>query len=120
MLGDFSAGEALHQLSHFGVCGYDLTPLSNGMCVPPPALSLSLSLSCSQLELGALCVCLKAGLFGLRRVVHTAVIYGAGVDGEFSYELWASRDDGRTFDRRNAVEVRCAYSPRPPSRAGHT
>ena len=53
-------------------------------------------------------------------MVHTAVIYGAGVDGEFSYELWASRDDGRTFDRRNAVEVRCAYSPRPPSRAGHT
>lgn len=63
---------ALHQLSHFGVCGYDLTALDNGW------------------------------------VVHTAVIYGAGVDGEFAYELWTSRDDGRTFDRRNAVEI---YNP---------
>ena len=62
----------LHQLSHFGVCGYDLTALSNGW------------------------------------VVHTAVIYGAGVDGEYSYELWTSRDDGQTFDRRNAVEI---YNP---------
>ena len=83
-------------------------------------ISGCLSFSCSQLELASLCVCLKAALVGLRRVVHTAVIYGAGVDGEFSYELWASRDDGRTFDRRHAVEVRCAYSPRTPSRAGHT
>ena len=62
----------LYQLSHFGVCGYDLTLLENGW------------------------------------VVHTAVIYGAGVDGEYSYELWLSQDDGRTFDRRNAAEV---YSP---------
>ena len=62
----------LHQLGHFGVCGYDLTALENGW------------------------------------VVHTAVIYGAGVDGEFMYELWLSKDDGRTFDRRNALEI---YSP---------
>lgn len=27
------------------------------------------------------------------------VIYGAGVDGEFSYELWTSKNDGVAFDR---------------------
>ena len=62
----------LRQLSHFGVCGYDLTVLRNGW------------------------------------IVHTAVIYGAGVDGEFSYELWISTDDGVTFDKTKAAEI---YNP---------
>ena len=64
--------EPLNQLSHFGVCGYDLTVLSNGW------------------------------------IVHTAVIYGVGVDGEYAFELWLSRDDGVTFDRENAAVV---YNP---------
>jgi hypothetical protein len=63
--------QALHQLGHFGVCGYDLTVLANGW------------------------------------IVHTAVIYGVGVDGEYSFELWLSQDDGVTFDDQNAAVVYC-------------
>lgn len=64
--------QPLHQLGHFGVCGYDLTVLANGW------------------------------------VVHTAVMYGIGRDGEYSYELWLSQDDGLTFDKSNAAVI---YSP---------
>lgn len=41
-------------------------------------------------------------------VVLTYIVYGVGVDGEFSYELVVSRDDGQTWDFDRAVEV---YSP---------
>eukprot|EP01043_Picozoa_sp_COSAG02_P034991 COSAG02_NODE_2479_length_8728_cov_361.338741_2_plen_352_part_00 len=64
--------QPLHQLGHFGVCGYDLTVLTNGW------------------------------------IVHTAVIYGVGVDGEYAYELWLSRDDGLSFDRDHGAVV---YNP---------
>ena len=41
-------------------------------------------------------------------IVLTYIVYGVGVDGEFSYELIASRDDGQTWDLDGAVEV---YNP---------
>lgn len=61
--------QPLRQLGHFGVCGYDLTVLTNGW------------------------------------VVHTAVMYGIGRDGEWSIELWLSQDDGVTFDNTTAAVV---------------
>jgi predicted acyl esterase len=64
--------EALHALPHFGVAGYDLTPLSNGW------------------------------------VVLTSIVYGVGEDGEWAFELIASRDDGKSWDTRHPVEV---YNP---------
>jgi hypothetical protein len=33
---------------------------------------------------------------------------GVGVDGEYAYELWLSRDDGLSFDRDHVVPV---YNP---------
>jgi predicted acyl esterase len=41
-------------------------------------------------------------------VVLTSIVYGVGKDGEWSYELIASRDDGKTWDARHPVEV---YNP---------
>ena len=41
-------------------------------------------------------------------VVLTYIVYGVGVDGEFSYELVISRDDGQTWDFDNTVEI---YNP---------
>jgi len=41
-------------------------------------------------------------------IVLTYIVYGVGVDGEFSYELMVSRDDGRTWDVGGAVEI---YNP---------
>jgi hypothetical protein len=41
-------------------------------------------------------------------IALTYIVYGCGVDGEFSYELVVSRDDGQTWDFDRAVEV---YSP---------
>lgn len=38
-------------------------------------------------------------------IVLTYIVYGVGVDGEFSYELVVSRDDGVTWDFDNAIEV---------------
>ncbi|MYE91314.1 exo-alpha-sialidase [Candidatus Poribacteria bacterium] len=38
-------------------------------------------------------------------VVLTYIVYGVGVDGEFSYELVVSRDDGATWDIEGAIEV---------------
>lgn len=64
--------DTLQAFGHFGVAGYDLTPLDNGW------------------------------------VVFTSIVYGVGVDGEFSYELILSRDDGRTWETDGAVEV---YNP---------
>ena len=42
------------------------------------------------------------------RIVFTRINYGVGRDVEWSYDLLLSRDDGRTFDQRSAVEI---YSP---------
>ncbi len=44
-------------------------------------------------------------------VVMTSIVYGIGRDGEWSYELIVSRDDGQTWDSANAVEV---YNPGRP------
>jgi hypothetical protein len=41
-------------------------------------------------------------------IVLTAIVYGVGHDGEFSYELIVSRDDGKTWDFDQAFEV---YNP---------
>ena len=41
-------------------------------------------------------------------IVFTSIVYGVGVDGEFSYDLFVSRDDGKTWDIDHSVEV---YSP---------
>ena len=41
-------------------------------------------------------------------IVLTSIVYGVGVDGEWSYELIVSRDDGKTWSDREAVEV---YNP---------
>ena len=41
-------------------------------------------------------------------IVLTSIVYGVGRDGEWSYELIVSRDDGLTWDHRNAVEI---YNP---------
>ena len=41
-------------------------------------------------------------------IALTYIVYGVGVDGEFSYELVVSRDEGQTWDFDRAVEV---YSP---------
>ncbi|NKB69779.1 MAG: exo-alpha-sialidase [Candidatus Latescibacteria bacterium] len=41
-------------------------------------------------------------------VVMTYIVYGVGVDGEFSYELALSRDDGVSWDFANPVEI---YNP---------
>jgi len=41
-------------------------------------------------------------------IVLTSIVYGVGVDGEFSYELIVSRDDGKTWDFDHAFEV---YNP---------
>lgn len=41
-------------------------------------------------------------------IVLTSIVYGVGVDGEWSYELIVSRDDGKTWDTDGAVEV---YNP---------
>ncbi len=38
----------------------------------------------------------------------TYIVYGVGVDGEFSYELAVSRDDGQTWDFEHAWEI---YNP---------
>ena len=38
-------------------------------------------------------------------IVLTYIVYGVGVDGEFSYELVVSRDDGATWDIENAIEI---------------
>jgi hypothetical protein len=40
--------------------------------------------------------------------VLTYIVYGVGVDGEFSYEMVISRDDGRTWDFEHPVEI---YNP---------
>ena len=41
-------------------------------------------------------------------IALTYIVYGCGVDGEFSYELVVSRDDGKTWDFGRAVEL---YNP---------
>ena len=41
-------------------------------------------------------------------IVLTSIVYGIGHDGEFSYELIVSRDDGKTWDFDHVVEV---YNP---------
>ena len=41
-------------------------------------------------------------------IVLTYIVYGIGTDGEFSYDLAVSRDDGKTWDLNGAVEV---YNP---------
>lgn len=41
-------------------------------------------------------------------IVLTAIVYGIGQDGEFSYELMVSRDDGKTWDVDHVLEV---YNP---------
>ena len=41
-------------------------------------------------------------------VVLTYIVYGVGVDGEYSYELVLSRDDGQTWERQRPVEL---YNP---------
>ena len=41
-------------------------------------------------------------------IVVTSIEYGVGRDGEWSYELITSRDDGVTWDTSGAVEV---YNP---------
>ena len=41
-------------------------------------------------------------------VALTYIVYGVGTDGEFSYEIALSRDDGATWDFDGAVEV---YNP---------
>lgn len=41
-------------------------------------------------------------------IVLTSIVYGVGRDGEWSYELIVSRDDGLTWDREHAVEI---YNP---------
>jgi len=41
-------------------------------------------------------------------IVLTSIVYGVGVDGEFSYELIVSRDDGKRWDFDRALEV---YNP---------
>ena len=38
-------------------------------------------------------------------IALTYIVYGVGVDGEFSYELVVSRDDGTTWDFEGAIEV---------------
>ena len=38
----------------------------------------------------------------------TYIVYGVGVDGEFSYEMVISRDDGRTWDFEHSIEI---YNP---------
>lgn len=38
-------------------------------------------------------------------ILFTAILYGVGVDGEFAYELFVSRDDGVTWDRDGAVTI---------------
>ena len=40
--------------------------------------------------------------------VLTYIVYGVGVDGEFSYEMVISRDDGRTWDFEYPIEI---YNP---------
>jgi hypothetical protein len=42
-------------------------------------------------------------------VVLTSIVYGVGHDGEYSYELIVSRDDGQTWDLDHAFE---AHNPR--------
>ena len=41
-------------------------------------------------------------------IALTYIVYGVGVDGEYSYELAVSRDDGASWDFDHAVEV---YNP---------
>lgn len=41
-------------------------------------------------------------------ILFTAIVYGVGVDGEFAYELFLSRDDGQTWETDNAVVI---YDP---------
>ena len=41
-------------------------------------------------------------------IVLTSIVYGVGVDGEWSYELIVSHDDGRTWSIGQGVEI---YSP---------
>jgi hypothetical protein len=41
-------------------------------------------------------------------IVLTSIVYGIGQDGEWSFELIASRDDGKTWDTAHPVEV---YNP---------
>ena len=41
-------------------------------------------------------------------IVLTSIVYGVGRDGEWSYELVVSRDDGLTWDHQRAVEI---YNP---------
>ena len=41
-------------------------------------------------------------------ILFTAIVYGVGVDGEFAYELFVSRDDGETWDTDKAVVI---YDP---------
>ena len=38
-------------------------------------------------------------------IILTSIVYGVGHDGEFSYELIVSRDDGKTWDFDHAFEV---------------
>ena len=42
-------------------------------------------------------------------IALTYIVYGVGVDGEFSYELAFSRDDGASWDFENAIEI---YNPK--------
>ncbi len=42
-------------------------------------------------------------------VVLTYIVYGVGADGEYSYEMAVSRDDGVSWDFEHAVEV---YNPK--------
>ena len=39
------------------------------------------------------------------RIVFTAIVYGVGVDGELAYELFLSRDDGKTWETDQAVTI---------------
>ncbi len=38
-------------------------------------------------------------------IVFTAIVYGVGVDGEFAYELFLSKDDGVTWNRDRALVI---------------
>ena len=42
------------------------------------------------------------------RAVLPYIVSGVGVDGEFSYEMVISRDDGRTWDFEHSIEI---YNP---------
>ena len=40
-------------------------------------------------------------------LVHTAVIYGIGRDGEWAYELWVSQDEGKRLTKPMLLWCKC-------------